>query len=275
MSEDPNDRPLVSGHPDLARRYHETFERSVSSRTEEDERILRVMGYLHRLVGRDRIKKVLVLGCGPRPQPIACLRSEGYEVCGIEPIKTFVESANTFLGASLVTEGAAERISLPDASQDLVLFEAVLEHVESPEDSLKEIFRVTSPGGLAVVSTTNRHRFRFTGENGEYRVPFYNWFPALVKESYVFQHLHVRPHLANYSLRPAVHWFTYSELCRLGRYAGFAQFYSLIDLVRPGDPSVQRSWVRRMAYKLIQKSPWVRALALTQVGDFVIMYKRP
>ena len=55
------------------------------------------------------------------------------------------------------------------------------------------------------MATTNRYRFSPTGSNDEFRVRFFNWFPRIVKESYVFQHLHFDPTLANYSPRPAVH----------------------------------------------------------------------
>ena len=44
----------------------------------------------------------------------------------------------------------------------------------------------------------------------------------------MFHHLHYNPSLANFSLRPAVHWWTYADLCRAGREAGFAQFYTRI-----------------------------------------------
>ena len=47
----------------------------------------------------------------------------------------------------------------------------------------------------------------------------------------MFQMLHYEPQLANYNARPAVHWFSFPDLCRLGREAGFAQFYSPLDLI--------------------------------------------
>ena len=108
---------------------------------------------------------------------------------------------------------------------------------------------------------------------GEFRKRFYNWLPAVVKESYVFQHLHYDPSLANFSPRPAVHWFTYSELCKLGRSAGFAQFYSKIDLADPNNVYAQRSVWRRLLLRRIQNSVWLRSLALTQISH-IIMWKR-
>jgi hypothetical protein len=100
----------------------------------------------------------------------------------------------------------------------------------------------------------------------------------VVKESYVFRQLHYEPSLANYSDRPAVHWFTYSELCQLGREAGFFQFYSQLDLKSPeprnfsGDDRTRRLKAKALMY--VQKNPWLRALALSQRGGVIFMMKR-
>jgi SAM-dependent methyltransferase len=208
------------------------------------------------------------------------LKDHGARPVGVEPLLGFVRLAGEYLGdPESVLQGAAEAIPLPDESQDVVLFESVLEHVDSPAQSLQEIFRVLKPGGVAYVVTTNRLQFSWRGANGEYQVPFYNWLPSLVKESYVFAHLHYRPRLANYSPRPAVHWFTYASLCRLGRDAGFAQFYSPLDLRMPSDFASSASRLKRVLLgggfllRALQRSAWLRSLALTQVGE-VIMWKR-
>jgi len=127
--------------------------------------------------------------------------------------------------------------------------------------------------------TTNRQRISLTGENGEYNVPFFHWLPRSVQESFVFLHLHYRPSLANYTQRPAVHWFSYADLCALGRQAGFAQFYSPLDLRRRSDVPLTANPVKRLLLQsrlleAIQRSAWLRALALTQLGSNIVMLKR-
>lgn len=153
--------------------------------------------------------------------------------------------------------------------------ESVLEHVDSPEKSLAECYRVLELGGALFVYTTNRWKFHWRGFNGEYQVPFFNWFPRIVQESYIFQALHYRPELANYNARPASHWFSYSDLCRLGRSAGFGQFYSMIDLVCMSHPMIAGKRLRRLLLNKIRYNPWLRALALTQSGGSIFMLKRP
>jgi ubiquinone/menaquinone biosynthesis C-methylase UbiE len=233
------------------------------------------------LVESEELKNVLFLGCGPKPKSLEMLTQRGYEVVGVEPVPSFVRSAREYLGApDRVLEGAAEEIPLASGSQDMVICESVLEHVESPTKSLDEIFRVLAPGGVACIITSNRHRVSLKGHNGEFNVRYYNWLPDVVKESFVFKHLHYDPSLANYTQRPAVHWYSYADLCKLGRQAGFYKFYSILDLLEKKDPLIAKNRLRVLLLdklNLLDKlkyNPWLRALALTQSGGFVVMNKR-
>ncbi len=269
------DRKLTEGYPSLDQLGQEWFSHTVTSRPDDTPRIERLFMYLGRLVDLNACRNILVLGCGPHPQQALILRNKGFKVVGVDPVQSFVETARIYLGDSVtVMRGAAEAIPLPDSSQDIVVFENVLEHVDSIPHSLEEIYRVLAPGGVLCVSTTNRHHFSLTGSNGEFNVPFYNWFPRLVKESYIFQHLHYNPKLANYTERPAVHWLSFADLCSRGRDAGFAKFYAIVDLMRSSDPSIVKSRLRRALFPLIQKNPWLRSLALTQIGHVIFMLKR-
>ncbi len=275
------ERKLSAGYPDLERLAFEQFVKSQSAKADDAPRMERLLRLLGRLITLDGRQSVCVIGCGPVPQPIRILRDKGYDVAGVEPVPLFVKAAGDYLGdAGIVRQGAAECIPLPNNSQDLVFFDNVLEHVESPLISLTEIFRVLKPGGITYLTTTNRQRISLVGENFEYHVPFFNWFPALLKESYVFRHLHYDPRLANYTERPAVHWFSYADLCALGRLAGFAQFYSPLDLRSTRDAELASSrlkrWVLGQPWLLgaVQRNPLLRSLALTQIGGEIIMLKR-
>jgi SAM-dependent methyltransferase len=185
-----------------------------------------------------------------------------------------VEAAREYLDhPDRVREGTAERLPLADCSQPLIFCESVLEHVTSVTRSLDEMYRVLVPGGIAFITTTNRQRLSPTGKNDEYRVRCLQWLPDVVKECFVFHHLHYDPRLANHAMLPAVHWFSYADLCKLGRRSGFAHFYSMLDLLRAEDPSVQRGWIKRRLLNRVQRNPWLRAAALTQVGETILMLK--
>jgi len=273
------ERPLSAGYPDMEKLYHEHFVGHLSEKARnipaETRNLATLLG---RAVDLSEARDIAVVGCGPRPETIQALAGLGHRVRGVEPIESYVETANEFLGdAGEVLLGVAEALPFADASLDVIFFESVFEHVDAPSRCLAELYRALRPGGILYLTTTNRFRFRITGKNGEFRVPFYNWFPAIVKECYVHQHLHYEPKLANYSVRPAVHWFCYSDLCRLGREAEFAVFYSLFDLMRPEEHpgSSLPARAKRILIRAIQASPWARALALLQRGNAIVMLKRP
>jgi len=270
-------RLLSQGYPDLETLGVEYFKAIQSN----DSHLSWIMSCVSKLVDMSTIPRtVAVVGCGPQPYSVKTLMALGYDATGVEPVQGSAEAARAFLDDSeRIHLGSAEVLPYANKSQSLVLLESVLEHVDSPLTSLAECYRVLAPGGVLYVYTTNRFRVSLTGENGEFRTRFYNWFPGLVKESYVFKHLHFAPHLSNFSPRPAVHWFTFTDLCKLGRYVGFAQFYSHLDLADRNDPSVKSNPLRRFLISNLQprviQNPWLRALALTQLGNSIFMYKRP
>jgi SAM-dependent methyltransferase len=247
----------VRGHPDLEKRSLRVYTASVEARPGEDARISQVLRDLEALLDLEALRATLVVGCGPAPIP------------------SFVDAARAFLGTpEAVLQGTAEALPVPDETVDLIFLESVLEHVDSPRRALEEAHRVLRPGGVVFITTTNRHALNPTC--AEFNVPFFGWLPRLVKESYVFFHLHYRPWLANYTERPAVHWFTFTDLCVLGRDAGFANFYSHLDLrfnaAKPGASAATR--LRSLLLRGIQANPLLRTLALTQRGGVIFMTKR-
>jgi len=267
-------RGLLDGHPDLADNQNTKYiesqrERSVS-------KVPRVLSLLKRL-GKafDEPCPVAVVGCGAKPLGIQDLHQRGYDVIGVEPVQSLREDAEAFLeGAVPILSGTAECLPVDSCSQRIVLLESVIEHVDSVFLSLSECYRILSPGGILYLTTHNRHTFSVSGTNHEYRVPFYNWLPKIVKECYVHKHLHFDPRLANYSQRPAVNWFTYPELCELGRQVGFARFYHKLDLIDRSADSLKRSRMKRFVLERFQRNVWLRTLALNQLGISMIMVKR-
>ena len=278
---DPNflykDRRLSEAYPGLDALSLEWFQAALGQQPDDRPRIQMFVNYLDRLIDIQRRRNVLIVGCGPRPDAMRILREMGFTVVGVEPVPKFVTAARQHLGdEGAVVPGRAEELPNPSESQDVVVLESVLEHVESVGSSLAEAHRVLAPGGVAYVSTTNQHG---VGQHdAEFNVPFFPWIPSVVKESYVFRHLHYKPSLANYTERPAVHWFTFAKLCQLGREAGFYQFYSHLDLKAPvpsdfaGRDRVRRLKARALLH--VQRNPWLRALALSQRGGMIFMLKR-
>jgi SAM-dependent methyltransferase len=265
------------GYPNLEKLGVDYFNEAQPSKDDIHE----LMYCLRRLIELSKANEsTLVVGCGPKPRIVEELLQAGHNAYGVEPVEESAALARKYLGdQARIRVAGAESLPFRDASQSVVILDCVLEHVDSPLKSLAECHRVLKPGGVLYIYTTNRLRFSLTGRNGEFRILFYNWFPDVVKEGYILNHLHYNPSLANYTPRPAVHWFTYAQLCKLGRLAGFAQFYSRVDLLSPDSPSMQSSAWRRFLLPILRsklhRNPWLRALALSQFGNSIFMLKRP
>jgi SAM-dependent methyltransferase len=265
-------RKLSLGYPELEKLGVDAFSNAQS----KESNAPRIVRYIEEIIDLPAgLKSVVVVGCGPHPVSTKELLDLGYDAVGIEPVADYVRGGQEWIGKpDRIKQGTAEKLPLAPESQAIVLLESVLEHVDSPIKSIQEAYRVLAPGGVAYVQTTNRYRFSITGDNGEYSVPFLNWMPDVVKEAFVHHHLHFNPKLANYSPRPAYHWFSYPDLCRLGRDAGFYQFYSKLDLVAADDPALTRGGLRARLLNSFRYNPWLRSLALTQFGDSIFMLKR-
>jgi ubiquinone/menaquinone biosynthesis C-methylase UbiE len=266
-------RPLAQGHPDIEahelRAKAAQRDSSLSERSEPVDVILACLGRAISLTETER--KVVVVGCGPFPTTVERLSDLGWDCVGVEPVKELASTAREHLGRpAAVLAGSAEDLPLESGSQSLIIMESVLEHVDSPHKALGEAYRVLAPGGALYVGTTNRLQVA----NAEYTVRFFQWLPRLLKEAYIHQHLHFEPALARYTSRPAVHWYSYADLCALGRIAGFYRFYSKLDLFSIHDSAIQRSALRRAALDRVRFSPWLRSIALTQTGGTIFMLKR-
>jgi SAM-dependent methyltransferase len=268
-------RPFAQGHPDIE--AHELRAKAALRDAHPDEAsqpVDSILACLGRAVSlTESGRRAVVVGCGPFPTTVERLRELGWDCVGVEPVPELASSARGFLGGgpTTVLEGSAEELPMESDSQSLVMMESVLEHVDSPLKALDEAYRVLEPGGALYVCTTNRLRLT----NAEYTVRWFHWLPKLVKESYIHQHLHFEPALARYTSRPAVHWFTYADLCELGRTAGFYRFYSWLDLLDAHDATIQHRRLRGAALSRVRLNPWLRSIALTQRGGTVFMLKRP
>lgn len=113
--------------------------------------------------------------------------------------------------------GTATALPYPDASAEVVLMPELLEHVPEWERCLEEAVRVTRPGGLLYLSTTNW----LCPVQFEFHLPAYAWYPGPLKRWCERRAVTTHPHWVEHARYPAVNWFSYFSLSRWLRQRGF------------------------------------------------------
>jgi SAM-dependent methyltransferase len=97
----------------------------------------------------------LDVGCGVG-QVVGRLTQAGFEAWGVDVSEPSIARARKFSERCLLYDGTT--LPFPDARFDSVGALNVLEHVEQPEAFIKELVRVTKPGGKIVISSPNFYR---------------------------------------------------------------------------------------------------------------------
>lgn len=95
--------------------------------------------------------RLLEVGCG-LGYLLALFRQDGWDVLGVEPYYQACRYAREVLGIE-VKNAILETAELPDEAFDVVLLNHVIEHVEDPLATLREVNRVLKPGGHFVIET--------------------------------------------------------------------------------------------------------------------------
>jgi SAM-dependent methyltransferase len=116
-----------------------------------------VLALMERHVPRER--RVLDLGCGTGPL-LAALRGAGWACAGLDGAPDMLDHARARLAAAGLTMddlhlGDCRNTAFESGRFDAVLCLGVISYIEHYEPVLREIWRVLSPGGLAIVSCRN------------------------------------------------------------------------------------------------------------------------
>jgi 2-polyprenyl-6-hydroxyphenyl methylase/3-demethylubiquinone-9 3-methyltransferase len=147
---------------------------------------------------------------------------------------------------------SATDVPLPEAGFDVCVVPELLEHVADWESVLDEAARLTRPGGVLFLSTTNA----LCPKQDEFNLPLYSWYPGFLKRRYERLAVTTRPEVANYAKYPAVHWFTFYSLRDALRRRGFNAFHDRVDMIETRIAGTSRAEVAK----------WLRRIPLARLG---------
>jgi len=190
--------------------------------------------YVCRLKALSPGLKLLDIGCGPGLFT-AFWVERGVEGTGIDIDLSLVKVARDYLekkaGKAQVLVGRVEELPYQEGLFDICFANAILEHVQDWQATLREVTRVLKVDGLLVFSTTNKlHPF----QQEINRFPFYPWIPERIKKKIIEKIMKHRPDLVNYTEYPAIHWFTYEKLKAFLHALGY-QVFTRLDLIEKSD----------------------------------------
>jgi SAM-dependent methyltransferase len=98
-------------------------------------------------------QQALDVGCGPGALTAVLVQRLGSDaVTAIDPSTPFVEATRSRFPEVDVRSGAAEQLPFADDSFDVVLAQLVVHFMTDPAAGLREMARVTRPGGLLAAS---------------------------------------------------------------------------------------------------------------------------
>lgn len=130
------------------------------------------------LLPKDRIKKVLDLGCGTGRFTVALGEHFNCGVIGVEPSAAMLNIARSQPASDVEwKEGAAEKLPVANESIDLVFMSQVFHHLVKPHQAFEEIHRVLKGSGYLAIRNGMRE------END--KLPWLAFFPEarLIEEA--------------------------------------------------------------------------------------------
>jgi len=118
-----------------------------------------------------------------------------------------------------VINAAGEALPLPDAAFDAVVCWDVIEHVQSPEQVLREIARVLRPGGVALITVINRRAWI----DPHYHMRGINWMPRPFAEWLIARRGRSKQGAAFRDMQRLsdMHYFEYQTFTALAARCGF------------------------------------------------------
>jgi ubiquinone/menaquinone biosynthesis C-methylase UbiE len=98
--------------------------------------------------GVREVERALDVGCGPGALVAKLAEIVGAEsVAGIDPSEPFVQAARARVPGARILVGSAESIPFSDGEFDATLSQLVVNFLTDPDQGLREMSRVTRPGG--------------------------------------------------------------------------------------------------------------------------------
>lgn len=201
--------------------------------------------------------RILEVGVGTGWFPVYCA-ANGFDCVGLDNSPLVIEfgraRAKEYGVQPELRLGSIEDAPLEANFFDVVVADAVFEHVDNWRAGLANVASCLKPGGVLVFGSTNRFAFL----SGEYPLPLYGWLPNRVR--YWLRRTIEGPDVMLATID--FHQFTYPGLRLALKEAGFARVYDSVDLHDP-ERLNHPTWWKVGLLRAMRRSPVIRHTLLT------------
>jgi len=162
-----------------------------------------------------------------------------------------------------VVHGVGERLPFAEASFDFINMCELIEHVEDPEQVIREAVRVLRPRGYLYISAPNR----FGLFDPHFHLYFVNWLPRALSDGFIRLFGKEKADdglIAGYQRLADMHYYTFSQIERLVMQAGCTVADSRVLRIQKRYPGA-RGLLVCAAYRLMR--PWY-------IGTFHILARK-
>lgn len=240
-----DEKPTSWDHSSDERFYDYYAKASQSKEAQQRFRSIRdcVLRTIEKGGSAGRILEVADIGCGAGTQSLLWAEL-AHHVHGLDVNERLLslarERAKQFGYTIDFRLGSATHLPWADASMDVCLLLELLEHVPLWRPCLDECARVLRPGGILVITTSNK----LCPIQQEFNLPLYSWYPAALKRYFERLAVTTRPQLVNYAKYPAVNWFSFYDLRAELAERGLDSLdrFDVIDLPN------KHGWIRAVVY---------------------------
>ena len=166
--------------------------------------------------------RLLDIGSG-RGELLRAAAEEGWEAIGIDPSPQFAKYAAEYSGVTVIPK-PVEECHFDHGMFDVVILAAVLEHLYTPDDTIREVARILRKGGVLFVDVPNEAGLYFRVGNLYERIRGRNWVVNLAPtfppyHLFGFTPRSLKALLAKHGLKPA-RWRVYGGQAMVPATAG-------------------------------------------------------
>ncbi|NQT46241.1 MAG: class I SAM-dependent methyltransferase [Candidatus Omnitrophica bacterium] len=145
-----------------------------SCSAKEEEMFKETLSLINRIATKG---KLLDIGCG-KGEFLALAKESGWEACGVETSGGLADYSRKRYDLK-IENVPLEKVKYPDKHFDIITLNMVLEHIDEPNDLIKEVYRISKEDGAVIIEVPNTNSLLLKAIRIFFLIRGKNWSPLL------------------------------------------------------------------------------------------------